>query len=96
MNRELVQLTPHDEHNQELESNVHPPDWQNPTPTQPYHLVVIGVALNGEAEAWPISVLNYHEIINDRLGDIRYKQVSGHATRRLVPRMGYGQIVCRS
>jgi len=29
---------------------------------------VIGVTMNGESRAWPISVLNYHEIINDRLG----------------------------
>ena len=28
---------------------------------------VIGVTVNGESRAWPISVLNYHEIINDRL-----------------------------
>ena len=29
----LVQLLPKDEHNQELELNVHPPDWSNPTPS---------------------------------------------------------------
>jgi pyruvate/2-oxoglutarate dehydrogenase complex dihydrolipoamide dehydrogenase (E3) component len=47
MNREFVQLTPHDKHNQALEANVHPSDWQNPTPAQPYHLVVIGAGTAG-------------------------------------------------
>jgi len=39
---DLVQLTPHDEHNRLLESHVHPPDWINPTPAGRYNLVVIG------------------------------------------------------
>lgn len=47
MNHQLVQLTPFDNHNQELESNVHPPDWTNPSPTKPYHLVVIGAGTAG-------------------------------------------------
>lgn len=47
MNHELVQLTPRDEHNQKLQANVHPPEWQNPTPSQPYHLVVIGAGTAG-------------------------------------------------
>ncbi|TWU35217.1 Mercuric reductase [Novipirellula aureliae] len=42
MASELVQLQPDDEHNQRLEANVHPPQWTNPTPSRPYHLVVIG------------------------------------------------------
>ena len=42
MSHEVVQLTPYDEHNQKLESNVHPPQWTNPTADKPYHLVVIG------------------------------------------------------
>ena len=29
---------------------------------------VIGVAVNGEARAYPVTVLNYHEVINDELG----------------------------
>jgi hypothetical protein len=29
---------------------------------------VIGVALNGEARAYPLAILNFHEIINDRVG----------------------------
>lgn len=40
-------LLPHDEHNQQLEANVHPTDWQNPSPKQPYHLVVIGAGTAG-------------------------------------------------
>jgi len=47
MTHDLVQLTPFDEHNQSLEANVHPPDWSNPTPSQPYHLVVIGAGTAG-------------------------------------------------
>lgn len=47
MSHEVVQLTPFDEHNQKLESNVHPPQWTNPTPDKPYHLVVIGAGTAG-------------------------------------------------
>ena len=43
----IPQLLPHDEHNRELESNVHPPQWKNPTPSQTYHLVVIGAGTAG-------------------------------------------------
>ena len=38
----LPQLQPLDAHNQKLESNVHPRDWQNPTPDGTYNMVVIG------------------------------------------------------
>ncbi|MCI0332880.1 MAG: mercuric reductase [Planctomycetes bacterium] len=40
-------LLPRDEFNQELESNVHPPQWRNPTPTGRYNLVVIGAGTAG-------------------------------------------------
>jgi hypothetical protein len=30
---------------------------------------VVGVALNGQARAYPISILKQHEIVNDKLGD---------------------------
>ncbi|MEO9593718.1 FAD-dependent oxidoreductase, partial [Rhodopirellula bahusiensis] len=40
-------LLPRDEHNQQLEANVHPTDWKNPTPDQPYQLVVIGAGTAG-------------------------------------------------
>ncbi|MDA7979590.1 MAG: mercuric reductase [Pirellulales bacterium] len=43
----LIQLTPSDEHNQQLAENVHPPQWQNPTAKNPYHLVVIGAGTAG-------------------------------------------------
>jgi len=39
---EALQIPPHDEHNQRLINNVHPPDWQNPTPDGTYNLLVIG------------------------------------------------------
>lgn len=44
---EIVQLVPWDEHNQQLESNVHPRDWINPKPTGRYNLVVIGAGTAG-------------------------------------------------
>jgi pyruvate/2-oxoglutarate dehydrogenase complex dihydrolipoamide dehydrogenase (E3) component len=40
-------LLPKDEYNQLLESNVHPPQWRNPTPTGRYNLVVIGAGTAG-------------------------------------------------
>jgi len=44
---EFVQLQPKDQHNRELERNVHPPDWTNPTPSGRYNLVVIGAGTAG-------------------------------------------------
>lgn len=44
---EIAALRPHDEHNQRLEENVHPPDWTNPAPTGRYNLVVIGAGTAG-------------------------------------------------
>ncbi|MCB9730264.1 MAG: FAD-dependent oxidoreductase [Deltaproteobacteria bacterium] len=35
-------LPPDDAHNRALVAQVHPPDWQNPTPAPRYNLVVIG------------------------------------------------------
>lgn len=43
----FIPLTPLDEHNQKLQSNVHPPQWTNPTPQKIYHLVVIGAGTAG-------------------------------------------------
>jgi len=31
---------------------------------------VIGVVFNGEAKAYPITVMGFHELINDRVGDL--------------------------
>ncbi|MBI1367120.1 MAG: FAD-containing oxidoreductase [Planctomycetes bacterium] len=39
---EIPALQPQDEHNLELASHVHPPNWVNPTPSGRYNLVVIG------------------------------------------------------
>lgn len=38
----LPQTAPADEHNRTLVEHVHPLDWQNPTPTGRYNMVVIG------------------------------------------------------
>ena len=38
---------PRDEFNQQLEANVHPPNWINPTPQGRYNLVVIGAGTAG-------------------------------------------------
>src|SRR6266700_4007757 len=42
-----VLVTPADAHNGRLVSNLHPPDWQNPTPAGRYNLVVIGAGTAG-------------------------------------------------
>ncbi len=42
-----VLVKPADAHNARLVSNVHPPDWQNPTPASCYNLVVIGAGTAG-------------------------------------------------
>lgn len=43
----LAQLQPSDEHNLELEANVHPRTWANPTPSGTYQLVVMGAGTAG-------------------------------------------------
>ena len=30
---------------------------------------VLGVEYNGVAKAYPIKILNWHEVVNDRIGD---------------------------
>src|SRR5260221_8738358 len=42
-----VLIKPADAHNVRLLSNVHPSDWQNPTPAPCYNLVVIGAGTAG-------------------------------------------------
>src|SRR6059058_4828635 len=44
---EALLVKPADAHNARLLSNVHPPDWQNPTPASCYNLVVIGAGTAG-------------------------------------------------
>lgn len=47
MVNQFAPLTPFDQHNRFLESNVHPSDWKNPPPASNYHLVVIGAGTAG-------------------------------------------------
>jgi pyruvate/2-oxoglutarate dehydrogenase complex dihydrolipoamide dehydrogenase (E3) component len=42
-----LNLAPDDEHNRSLVSNVHPPEWRNPTPEGRYNLVVLGAGTAG-------------------------------------------------
>ena len=44
---QIVEVLPHDVHNEALVSNLHPADWQNPEPASRYHLVVIGAGTAG-------------------------------------------------
>ncbi len=44
---ETLAVPPMDLHNRTLVSNVHPPDWGNPTPASRYNLVVIGAGTGG-------------------------------------------------
>ncbi len=37
-----IEVPPLDEHNRKLVAHTHPPDWENPTPSGRYNLVVIG------------------------------------------------------
>lgn len=48
---EIASLLPKDEHNRQLELNVHPPQWHNPLPSGRYHLVVIGAGTAGLVSA---------------------------------------------
>ena len=47
----MVDVLPRDEHNEQLVANVHPHDWQNPTPAGRYNLVVIGAGTAGLVSA---------------------------------------------
>src|SRR5262250_1583212 len=46
-NPQTVLVPPPDAHNTRLVANVHPFDWQNPTPAPSYNLVVIGAGTAG-------------------------------------------------
>jgi pyruvate/2-oxoglutarate dehydrogenase complex dihydrolipoamide dehydrogenase (E3) component len=39
---ESLEVSPRDEHNEELVRQAHPPDWKNPTPDAVYNLVAVG------------------------------------------------------
>jgi pyruvate/2-oxoglutarate dehydrogenase complex dihydrolipoamide dehydrogenase (E3) component len=45
------EVDPHNEYNQELIANVHPPDWVNPEPDRRYNLVVVGAGTAGLVSA---------------------------------------------
>ncbi len=47
MSTDPFEIPPMDEHNTALVHNVHPPDWNNPTPDGRYNLVVIGAGTAG-------------------------------------------------
>lgn len=47
MTSSSVVIAPDDTYNQQLTDNVHPPDWQNPTPDARYNLVIIGAGTAG-------------------------------------------------
>ncbi len=40
--------------------------WLRPSDT------VLGVVISGQARAYPLRILNWHEIVNDRIGDRRF------------------------
>jgi pyruvate/2-oxoglutarate dehydrogenase complex dihydrolipoamide dehydrogenase (E3) component len=42
-----MDMAPEDEHNARLRAHTHPLDWHNPTPRNPYNLVVIGAGTAG-------------------------------------------------
>lgn len=42
-----IEIEPKDEYNKKLLDHVHPEDWQNPEPRNPYNLVVIGAGTAG-------------------------------------------------
>jgi pyruvate/2-oxoglutarate dehydrogenase complex dihydrolipoamide dehydrogenase (E3) component len=42
-----LNISPDDEHNLKLVANVHPPEWQNPTPDGRYNMVVLGAGTAG-------------------------------------------------
>ena len=50
-NATAVEIAPYDEHNQQLVANTHPTDWVNPTPNNPYNLVVLGAGTAGLVSA---------------------------------------------
>ena len=46
-----VEILPKDEHNERLVDNVHPAEWENPEPSNPYNLVVVGAGTAGLVSA---------------------------------------------
>jgi pyruvate/2-oxoglutarate dehydrogenase complex dihydrolipoamide dehydrogenase (E3) component len=50
-NTSTVDVSPADEHNLRLLANLHPEEWHNPAPRNPYNLVVIGAGTAGLVSA---------------------------------------------
>ena len=36
---------------------------------------VLGVVINGQARAYSLNILNHHEVVNDKIGDLAYAAV---------------------
>lgn len=58
MNNKNIIITPFDDYNQQLISNVHPSNWINPSPQKQYDLVIIGAGTAGLVVAAGASGLN--------------------------------------
>ncbi len=65
MNQAPIVL-PQDAYNSELVSNVHPPEWENPTPASRYNMVVIGAGTAGIVAATGAGVLGGKVAIVER------------------------------
>ena len=61
-----IEVFPVDEWNTRLVENVHPPSWQNPTPTGPYNLVVLGAGTGGLITALVASSLGARVALVER------------------------------
>ena len=61
-----TEVLPKDEHNLELLSNVHPPDWANPEPAARYNLVVIGAGTAGLVSAAGAAILGARVALVER------------------------------
>lgn len=61
-----VQLVPHDEFNQALIENAHPPGWVNPKPSGRYNLVVIGAGTAGLVSAAGAALLGARVALVER------------------------------
>lgn len=59
-------VSPPDEHNLALVDNVHPPDWENPTPDGRYNLVVIGAGTAGLVAAGGASAMGARVALVER------------------------------
>ena len=61
-----IEISPVDEWNTRLVENVHPPGWQNPTPTGRYNLIVLGAGTGGLITALVASSLGARVALVER------------------------------